>query len=159
MAVLAAARSCPRAEVVTVPVTVTGAVDIDMLASVLAQERPLACVQVANAEVGTRQPLAEVHRLCRAAGIPLVSDATQVAGHDAIGSNWDALIAVSPRLGGERRLCGAGRSPRYPVEATGSARSRLGGRLPGCRRGRSGRCGRRIRRPALARPSATSTGR
>src|SRR6056297_405518 len=46
MAVLAAARSCPQAEVVTVPVTVTGAVDVDMLASILAQGAALVCVQV-----------------------------------------------------------------------------------------------------------------
>lgn len=104
MAVLAAARSCPLAEVVTVPVTITGAVDIDMLASALAHGAALACVQVANAEVGTRQPLAEAHRLCRAAGIPLVSDATQVAGHDVIGSNWDALVAV-PRDWGASAGC------------------------------------------------------
>lgn len=104
MAVLGAARSCPQAEVVTVPVTVTGAVDLDMLASTLAEGAAVVCVQVANAEVGTRQPLAEVHLACRAAGIPLVSDATQVAGHDMIGANWDALVAV-PRDWGSPAGC------------------------------------------------------
>ncbi len=110
LAVLTAARSCPTAEVVTVPVTVTGAVDLDMLASALAQGAALACVQVANAEVGTRQPLADVHRLCAAAGVPLVSDATQVPGHDDIGATggtepeWDALVAA-PRDWGATAGC------------------------------------------------------
>lgn len=96
MAVQFAARSCAGAEVVTVPVTVTGALDIDMLASALTEGSALVCVQVANAEVGTRQPLAEVQRLCRDNNVPVVSDATQVAGHDGVGNHWDALV-VSPR--------------------------------------------------------------
>ncbi len=96
MAVEAAARSCAGADVVTVPVTVTGALDVDMLGAALAEGAALVCVQVANAEVGTRQPLAQVHRLCRDNRVPLVSDATQVAGHDEVGNDWDALV-VCPR--------------------------------------------------------------
>ena len=129
LAVLTAARSCPAAEVVTVPVTATGAVDLDMLSSALAQGAALACVQVANAEVGTRQPLAEVHRLCIEAGVPLVSDATQVAGHDdiagigatgAVEPRWDALVAA-PRDWGATAGCAVlvlGRGTRWkPAEA------------------------------------------
>ncbi len=104
MAVVFAARSCPGAEVVTVPVTTTGAIDTDLFSAAIAPGAALACVQVANAEVGTRQPLAHVHRLCRDAGIPLVSDATQVAGHDDVGHNWDALVA-SPRDWGAPSGC------------------------------------------------------
>jgi len=104
MAVVFAARSVPGAEVVTVPVTATGAVDTEMLASALAKGAAVACVQVANAEVGTRQPLEQVHDLCRHYGVPLISDATQVAGHDEIGKNWDALIA-SPRDWGAPSGC------------------------------------------------------
>lgn len=104
LAVLSAARACPGAEVVTVPVTVTGAVDLESFQDALAGGAAVACVQVANAEVGTRQPLAEVHRLCRERGVPLVSEATQVAGHDEIGDHWDALVA-SPRDWGAPSGC------------------------------------------------------
>lgn len=104
LAVVFAARAVPGAEVVTIPVTPTGAIDTDVLASALSAGAAVACVQVANAEVGTRQPLAEVHRLCREAGVPLISDATQVAGHADIGQDWDALIA-SPRDWGAPSGC------------------------------------------------------
>ena len=104
MAVVFAARAVPGAEVVTIPLTPTGAVDTEVLASELSTGAAVACVQVANAEVGTRQPVQQVHRLCREAGIPLISDATQVAGHDDIGNDWDALIA-SPRDWGAPSGC------------------------------------------------------
>jgi cysteine desulfurase len=106
MAVVFAARSIVGAEVVTVPVTTTGAVDTELFAAAVAQGAAVACVQVANAEVGTRQPLEQVHQVCRGYGIPLISDATQVAGHDDIGNNWDALIA-SPRDWGAPSGCAA----------------------------------------------------
>ena len=96
MAVLFAARACPGADVVTIPVTETAAVDLVALGDQLHRGAALACIQVANAEVGTRQPIEAAHTLCREHGVPLVSDATQVAGHDDIGRSWDALVA-SPR--------------------------------------------------------------
>lgn len=104
MAVLTAARSCPGAQVVTVPLTSTGAVDQEAFAAAVSTGAALACVQVANAEVGTRQPLSAIHRLCRQAGVPLVADATQVAGHDSLGQDWDALVA-SPRDWGAPSGC------------------------------------------------------
>lgn len=104
MAVTFAARACPGAEVVTVPVNATGAIDTDAFAASLTEGDALACVQVANAEVGTRQPLTVVHRICQEAGVPLVSDATQVAGHDEIGHSWDALVAT-PRDWGAPSGC------------------------------------------------------
>lgn len=96
MAVLFAASACPGAEVVTIPVTATAAVDLTALGDQVRKGAALVCIQVANAEVGSRQPIERVHALCREHGVPLVSDATQVAGHDEIGRAWDALVA-SPR--------------------------------------------------------------
>ena len=96
MAVLFAARSCPGADVVTVPVADTAAVQLSEFEDQLRVGAALACIQLANAEVGTRQPVEVAHALSRDHGIPLVSDATQVAGHDEIGRSWDALVA-SPR--------------------------------------------------------------
>ena len=106
MAVVFAARSVPGAEIVNVPVTSTGAVDVEVLTSVIDSGAALACVQAANAEVGTRQPLDLVHPLCREVGVPLIADATQVAGHDDVGAHWDALIA-SPRDWGAPSGCAA----------------------------------------------------
>ena len=96
MAVLFAAGACPGADVVTIPVTETAALDLAALGDELQRGAAMACIQVANAEVGTRQPIEAAHALCREHGVPLVSDATQVAGHDDIGDSWDALVA-SPR--------------------------------------------------------------
>jgi len=96
MAVRFAAEACTGCEVVTIPIDQYARVDLDSLQRELAQGAALACVQVANAEVGTRQPTSDVYRACRTAGVPLVSDATQVPGHDQIGEDWDALV-TSPR--------------------------------------------------------------
>lgn len=104
MAVLFAARAVPGAEIISIPVTPSGAVDTDVLAVQLASGAAVACVQVANAEVGTRQPLERVHALCREARIPLISDATQVAGHDDLGHHWDAVV-VTPRDWGAPAGC------------------------------------------------------
>jgi len=96
MAVRFAAEACTGCEVVTIPIDQYARIDLDSLQRELAQGAALACVQVANAEVGTRQPTSDVYRACRTAGVPLVSDATQVPGHDQIGEEWDALV-TSPR--------------------------------------------------------------
>lgn len=96
MAVRFAAEACAGCEVVTIPIDRQARVDLQALHDELALGAALVCVQVANAEVGTRQPTGDVYRACQSAGVPLVSDATQVPGHDQIGGDWDALVA-SPR--------------------------------------------------------------
>jgi cysteine desulfurase len=51
--------------------------------SVLAALRPdtrLVCLMLANNELGTLQPVAEVAAACRAAGVPVLCDAVQAAG-------------------------------------------------------------------------------
>lgn len=96
MAVRFAAEACAGCEVVTIPIDQYARVDVDALQRELALGAALVCVQVANAEVGTRQPTGDVHQACQTAGVPLVSDATQVPGHEDIGSHWDALV-TSPR--------------------------------------------------------------
>lgn len=96
MAVRFAAQACSGAELIDVPVDDLGRVDVAELAVQLEQGAALVCVQRANAEVGTMQPSAQVHALCSAHDVPLVSEAAQVAGHTDVGSDWDALV-VSPR--------------------------------------------------------------
>ncbi len=53
-----------------VPVSRTGSVAADAYAAALRADTALACLQSANHEVGTVQPVAEVAALCRAAGVP-----------------------------------------------------------------------------------------
>jgi cysteine desulfurase len=59
----------------------------------------LACLQAANAEVGTCQPVPSVATAARQAGVPLLMDATAVAGHAPLPSGWDLLVA-DPRSWG-----------------------------------------------------------
>jgi cysteine desulfurase len=75
-----------------VPVDRVGRIDLDALAAELGPDVVGVVLQAANAEVGTRQPLAAAHALCQAAGVPLIVDAAQVIGHDGIPQDWDILI-------------------------------------------------------------------
>ncbi|HYN66125.1 MAG TPA: aminotransferase class V-fold PLP-dependent enzyme [Ornithinibacter sp.] len=66
-----------------VPVDSTGRVERGAYAGALAGGDVAAAVlQTANAEVGTRQPVAEVDALCRERGVPLLLDATASLGRD-----------------------------------------------------------------------------
>lgn len=65
----------------TVPVTADGAVDIEALTALLRGEgRALVAVMAANNETGVVQPIAEISRLCRAAGALFLVDAVTAAG-------------------------------------------------------------------------------
>ncbi len=103
MAVLGAARSLPGAEVISLgvnPVLHTGAVDLADLDTQLAGGAALVCIQLANAEVGTRQPFSAVLSACRAASVPLVADAMGVITHDNIPTDFDVLVAPARDWGG-----------------------------------------------------------
>lgn len=99
-AVMGACGMVPGAEVVMVDVTGTGAVDSRSFADALTPDTAVACLQAANAEVGTRQPLAAVHEACRALGVPLVVDAAQVIGRDPVPTEWDVLVCAGRDWGG-----------------------------------------------------------
>lgn len=77
-----------------------GRVDADAFTSALSVPTAVACLQAANAEVGTRQPLALVHARAREHGVPLVVDATQVIGRDAVPTDWDVMTAAARDWGG-----------------------------------------------------------
>lgn len=100
MAVLFAAQACPGAEIVMISVDSTGAIDVENLTTELAAGAALVCVQQANAEVGTLQPIDHAYAVCGKEGVPLISEAMQVAGHQTIGDAWDALVAVPRDWGG-----------------------------------------------------------
>jgi cysteine desulfurase len=60
----------------------------------------LAALQLANGEVGTRQPVGAVHEAARVAGVPLLVDAGASVGHDEVPQAWDALAADPADWGG-----------------------------------------------------------
>ncbi|MCW2945605.1 MAG: aminotransferase class [Actinoallomurus sp.] len=87
-------------KVTTVGVDRAGRVDPEEFAAALRPDTALACLQSANHEVGTLQPVAEVAEVCRAARIPLLVDAAQSAGRAAIPGGWSLLTASAHKWGG-----------------------------------------------------------
>ncbi len=97
-------------------------------AAVRADGVALACLQVANHEVGTLQPYVEAAETCRSAGVPLVLDATAALGRIDLAR---ARGVVGPgRLGGcLRRADLGGPAGAAPLGAVAGAVSSR--RLPG----------------------------
>ncbi|KIE24024.1 cysteine desulfurase [Streptomyces sp. MUSC 125] len=83
-----------------VPVDRTGAVDPSGYAAALRPDTALACLQSANHEVGTVQPVAEVAAVCRAAGVPLFVDAAQSLGWGPVEGDWSLLAGSAHKWGG-----------------------------------------------------------
>lgn len=85
-----------------IPVSDTGMVDLATLGRLLDDgPTPAAvCVQVANAEVGTLQPLEQVAALCRVRDVPVLTHAVQVVGRTAVPTDWDVLCTSARDWGG-----------------------------------------------------------
>jgi cysteine desulfurase len=81
-AILAAAHAVVRmgGRETILPVDGNGRVRLDALDAALAEHPSLVSVMWVNNEVGTVQPMAEIGARCRAAGVPLHSDAVQSFG-------------------------------------------------------------------------------
>ncbi len=77
-----------------------GAVDPAGYAEALRGDTALACLQSANHEVGTEQPVAAVAGLCREAGVPLLVDAAQSLGWGPVDGDWSLLTASAHKWGG-----------------------------------------------------------
>ncbi|MFJ6859888.1 cysteine desulfurase/sulfurtransferase TusA family protein [Streptomyces werraensis] len=86
--------------VTEVPVDRTGAVRPSEFAGALRPDTALACLQSANHEVGTLQPVAEAAEACRAAGVPLLVDAAQSLGWGPVEGGWSLLAASAHKWGG-----------------------------------------------------------
>jgi len=88
--------------VTTVPVDRTGrASEVDVEAAIRPGETALVCVQSANHEVGTRQPLARVTATCAEAGVALLVDAAQSIGRaEPVPAGWSVLTASAHKWGG-----------------------------------------------------------
>ncbi|RPF32916.1 cysteine desulfurase/sulfurtransferase TusA family protein [Streptomyces sp. TLI_185] len=69
-------------------------------ADALRPDTALACLQSANHEVGTEQPVAEVAAVCRKSGVPLLVDAAQSLGWGPVGGDWSLLTASAHKWGG-----------------------------------------------------------
>lgn len=136
-AVLESARFLERAHgfaLDLVPVDASGLVHPEALAAVLRPDTTLVSIQLANNEVGTVQPLAELAALARQRGAVVHSDAVQAAGRlpldlDALGV--DALSLAGHKVGapkGVGALVVRGRVPLEPVlHGGGQERGRRSG--------------------------------
>ncbi|RFU83499.1 aminotransferase class V-fold PLP-dependent enzyme [Streptomyces triticagri] len=96
----AAAHEASGGEVQEVPVDRAGRVDPAEFAALLRADTALACLQSANHEVGTRQPVPEVASACRAAGVPLLVDAAQSLLWGPVPGDWSLLAGSAHKWGG-----------------------------------------------------------
>ncbi|MFF5917106.1 cysteine desulfurase/sulfurtransferase TusA family protein [Streptomyces flavochromogenes] len=121
--------------VTEVPVGRTGAVDADAFTAALGSggsgTAALACLQSANHEVGTEQPVAEVAEACRAAGVPLLVDAAQSLGWGPVEGGWSLLAASAHKWGGPAGvgLLAVRKGVRFAPQ--GPSDERESGRAPG----------------------------
>src|SRR4051794_40458741 len=117
--------------VTRVPVLRSGAVTVEAYGDALRADTALACLQSANHEVGTVQPVAEVAGLCRAAGVPLLVDAAQSLGWGPVEGDWSLLVASAHKWGGPSGvgLLVVRKGVRFAAQ--GPADERESGRAPG----------------------------
>ncbi len=89
------------AQVTIAGVGADGRVDVAGFTEAVRRDRTvLACLQSANHEVGTVQPVDEVAAACKAARVPLLVDAAASAGRAALPSDWSILAASGHKWGG-----------------------------------------------------------
>ncbi|WP_437006522.1 cysteine desulfurase/sulfurtransferase TusA family protein [Streptomyces sp. enrichment culture] len=117
--------------VTEVPVDRTGAVDPAAYAAALREDTALACLQSANHEVGTEQPVSRVAEACRAAGVPLLVDAAQSLGWGRIEGDWSVLTGSAHKWGGPSGvgLLVVRKGVRFAPQGPGDERE--SGRSPG----------------------------
>lgn len=91
----------------------------------------LACLQSANHEVGTVQPVAEVAADCAATGVPLLVDAAQSLAWGAVEAGWSLLTGSAHKWGGPAGvgLLAVRKGVRFAPPGPADERER--GRAPG----------------------------
>ncbi|MBO8186004.1 cysteine desulfurase/sulfurtransferase TusA family protein [Streptomyces spirodelae] len=78
----------------------SGRVDAQEWARALGEDSALACLQSANHEVGTVQPVTEVAEICAEAGVPLLVDAAQSLPWGPVAGPWSLLAGSAHKWGG-----------------------------------------------------------
>ncbi|WP_447036941.1 aminotransferase class V-fold PLP-dependent enzyme [Streptomyces sp. DSM 118878] len=108
-----------------------GSVSPQGYAEALREDTALACLQSANHEVGTEQPVAEVAEVCRAAGVPLLVDAAQSLAWGQVDGGWSLLTGSAHKWGGPAGvgLLAVRKGVRFAVQ--GPADERESGRAAG----------------------------
>lgn len=127
----AAALEADGGTVTEIPVDRSGAVSTAAYTAGLRPDTALACLQSANHEVGTEQPVADVASACRAAGVPLLVDAAQSVPWGPVGGEWSLLAASAHKWGGPAGvgLLVVRKGVRFAPQ--GPADERESGRAPG----------------------------
>src|SRR6266571_4703523 len=101
--VLNAAAQAERAgsQVTIAGVGADGRVDVAGFTEAIRRDRTvLACLQSANHEVGTIQPVEEIAAECTAATVPLLVDAAASVGRVPLPAGWSMLAASGHKWGG-----------------------------------------------------------
>jgi len=102
------AERVPGIRLEIVPVTADGVVDVEALTTLLQNEgRALVAVMAANNETGVVQPVAEISRLCRAAGALLLVDAVAAAGKIPLNAGLCDYMSLSGHKLGAPQGAGA----------------------------------------------------
>lgn len=94
-------------DVVRIPVDAQAHLDLDALSHEAEQGAVLACIMMANNEVGTIEPVDHAVRICHAAGVPVHVDAVQAAGTipvDFRGLDADTLAISGHKFGAPKGL-------------------------------------------------------
>lgn len=94
-------------EVVRIPVDAQAHIDLDVLSREARRGATLACIMMANNEVGTIEPVSRAVRICHDAAVPVHVDAVQAAGTipvDFRGLDADTLAVSGHKFGAPKGL-------------------------------------------------------
>ncbi|ARF54951.1 cysteine desulfurase/sulfurtransferase TusA family protein [Streptomyces gilvosporeus] len=133
----AEAHTAAGGTVTQVGVDRTGRVAAGEFAAALRPDTALACLQSANHEVGTEQPVEEVAARCQEAGVPLLVDAAQSLAWGPVPGAWSLLAASAHKWGGPPGVGllavrkGTRFAPQGPADERESGRAPGFGNLPG----------------------------
>ena len=94
-------------EVVRIPVDAQAHIDLNVLSREAQKGATLACIMMANNEVGTIEPVSHAVRICHDAAVPVHVDAVQAAGTipvDFRGLDTDTLAVSGHKFGAPKGL-------------------------------------------------------